>query len=285
METIKIRASSGYKMMAKGKGEITEIQLKKIVELENKEKLTDNQRDELARLIEKRNNPKPSDTMITYLEELWLEENYGYKEVIYTRPMLKGLLMEQDAFSLVQKVLGGEFRISYRQILKAAGKKRLEDKFTTGVPDIVLIKEDFTEDIKICENLKTFKKAKLSPVYEWQGQIYMHLTGKKHHRVIYCLLPTLDNQILNAKTNIYYVFDCNETNEDYIAASKQIEWNLRDCLEQIPLKDRIKVFTIDYDPLKYAALCENIKKAREYYSKIELKKAEDVTEETENNEA
>ena len=118
-----------------------------------------------------------SETTKTLAHDIFLRNEFGYKENVYTDEMLKGLYCEQDSMELVQSVLGGEFR-------KRSGNQ-LKNKFIQGTPDIVLDSEDVVEDIKTSWDLRTFFNAELSKPYLAQGQGYMWLTGKKKYRLIY----------------------------------------------------------------------------------------------------
>jgi len=232
---IKIRASQSYKL-------ITEPKLKIDKELGNLSKTTK-----------------------TYIEELWLENNFGYKEPIMTEEMMKGLLCEQDSLALVQKILGGEFRIK--------NTKNYKNDLITGTPDIIIEDEKINEDVKCSFSIKTFFKANINEDeicenYFWQGQCYMALTGAKKYRLIYCLVQTPDSIIVELKKRIYYKFDCDETNKDYQQMSEQIEMNHN--IKDISEEKRIKVFEFDYDQSKINFLYSKIHKAREYYKSLKI---------------
>lgn len=273
METIKIRASSASKLMTQSKNELTETQQGKLIELQSKDKLTEKQQSELDKLIYKRDNPEPSESLKTCMDELWLKKVYGYYEELTTPMIVKGKMVENESMGLVVKVLGGEFRHQYKTILEAKGIKYLEDEYFTGTPDIVLNDEDYVEDIKTSWDIKTFHNADLEDSYYWQAQVYLHLTGKKNYRLIYCLMPTPDEFILSMKNKVFYALHCDKeqvASEDYEKAAKQIEWNHRDMILKMPEKDRIKFFEFKYEPEKIELLKKQVVKAREYYKTIKL---------------
>lgn len=230
MEKLKIRASSSYKMMTDPK----------------------NKSDKEAGML--------SETTKTYLKELWLYNNYGFREEVLTDEIIKGVETEEECLSLVQEVLGGNE-------LRLKNKKMFENDFITGTPDIIL--SDTIEDVKSCFTVKTFMNSELIDNYYMQGQCYMELTGKRKFRLIYCLVQTPQKLIYNEQMKFYYKFNCDEEHPEYIRIAKQIEQNHN--IEKIPAKDRIKVFEVDYDPLLIAKLYTRIEKAREFYSKISLK--------------
>lgn len=135
------------------------------------------------------------ETAKTLITEIWLNNEYGYKEDVVTDEMMKGLICEQDSMSLVQDVLGGEFRLKNTTYFK--------NEFIHGTPDIILSKEDYCEDIKTSYNLRTFVDAeyKQGNSYWWQGQAYMWLTGKTKYRLMYCLVETPSDITVEQKSD------------------------------------------------------------------------------------
>lgn len=204
---------------------------------------------------------KLSETAKSLVEAMWLKNNFGYEERVFTDDMLKGLLCEQDSMQLVQEVLKGEFRTRYNELIT--------NDYLAGTPDIVLKKEDVVEDIKTSSNLRTFFEAEPTKLYTTQAQCYMALTGKKHYRLIYCLVKTPSEIMTNELKKIWYRFNCDEENEDYIKAAMQLEHN-NNLIDKIPKEKRIKVFEFDYDAKLIKTLYEKIEKAREYYNTLSL---------------
>jgi len=176
-----------------------------------------------------------SETTKTLAHDIFLRNEFGYKENVYTDEMLKGLYCEQDSMELVQSVLG------------------------------------VVEDIKTSWDLRTFFNAELSKPYLAQGQGYMWLTGKKKYRLIYCLVPTPQEFILNEKKKLYYKFECNEENIDYKNACDQIDFNNNLILE-IPNEKRIKKYEFDFDETIIEEYKRKIIKLREYYSTLSINK-------------
>jgi len=202
-----------------------------------------------------------AETSKTMIRKMWLKNNYGYKEPLVTEAVLKGLLCEQDGMGLAQEVVGGEFRRRYGI--------NLCNNYITGTPDIVLKNEDYVEDIKISENLATFFDAELTPRYETQGQCYMWLTGKKKYRLIYCLVPSPPEFVIDAQRRMFFKFGCDESNADYIEAYNQIEHN-NNLILSMPAKDRVKVFEFGYNESTIERLKIQIEKARNYYQTLKI---------------
>jgi len=200
-------------------------------------------------------------TTQTLVKDMWLHREYGYKERVMTDEMYKGLICEQDSMALVQSVLGGEFRKRFN--------KRIENEYLIGTPDIVLDSEDYVEDVKTSYTLKSFFNAELTDLYHTQGQCYMWLTGKRSYRLIYCLVPTPGEIILNEQKKLYYKFNCNEENKDYQQMSEQVQFN-NDLILNLPIEKRVKVFEFGYDETVIEKLKLQIDKARIYYSSLKI---------------
>lgn len=198
-------------------------------------------------------------TAKTFIEEMWLHDKYGFYEEVQTDEMRKGLLCEQDAMELVQKVYGGEFRTAYG--------KQLANDYIKGTPDIVL--STHIEDIKTSWSLKTFFNAELLPAYYAQGQGYMELTGRKKYKVIYCLVPTPAALLDGEYKRIEWRFKGDENNPDFQKAVTQFGRN-NECIHDIPIDKRIKIFEFDYDAEYIKKLYSQIEKARKYYESLSL---------------
>lgn len=203
------------------------------------------------------------ETAKSVVENYWLKEQFGFYEEVTTDEMYKGLLVEQDSMALVQKVLGGEFRTKCNDYL--------ENEFLMGNPDIVLSK--VVEDIKSSYTLRTFYGSELTDLYEYQGRGYMALAGKDKFRLIYCLVDTPAEIIIKLKKRLFYQYDSDEFNLDYIRLSKQIETNhlpSRIPLDVLPLHKRIKIFEIERDISIENKIYEQVKKCRNYYNSLTI---------------
>lgn len=202
-----------------------------------------------------------SQTAKTMVREMWRENKFGYRERVMTDEMMKGLLCEQDSMALVQRVLGGEFRVKCPE--------PRSNLFIKGHCDINLKNEDVIEDIKSSYNLRTFHDSELDDGYFGQGQGYMELYAKKNYRLIYCLVPTPEKMIIEEKKRLFFKFDCNEDNQDYQVMCAQIEYN-NELILSLKDEERIKVFEFSYDPEYIDKVYKGIVKARNYYDTITL---------------
>lgn len=202
---------------------------------------------------------KLSETAKTLVESMWLKNNFGYREIITTDAMTKGLKLEQDSMALVQSVLKGAFRIKNR--------KQLSNDYLIGTPDIILT--DYVEDIKTCYNLRTFFEAEPTKLYLTQAQCYMALTGRKSYRLIYCLVPNADDAIIKECERVAWQYGRDYENQDYIDHCTQIKLN-NDCIKSIPPMQRVKIFEFSYDESVMDMLYKKVELARGYYLTLKL---------------
>ena len=199
-----------------------------------------------------------SETAKSMIEEQWLYDKHGYFEEVATDEMMKGIECEQDSMALAQKVLKGEFRVSF--------KKNLNNEFITGTPDIVL--KDYVEDIKTSWSIKTFFNADISTLYYWQLQGYMWLTGKEKARLIYCLVNTPEQMVIDMQKRVFYKYDGDSQNPDYIRKRDQIKRN--HTFDHIPEADKVKTFEVELNKTGIDVLIEKCKRANEYYNTLKL---------------
>lgn len=264
-DLLKIRASAAGLLMS-GSAGITSKQLEKLVELQARKDgvgrpLTANQADELADLVKKRDAPPSlSQGAKTYIEQLFLQHRYGYKEPVVTDVLLKGNMCEQDGIALVSKVVpSDEFRVKC--------KRYFEDEYFTGNPDILL--KQIVEDIKNAWSVKTFfYTTDLDPIYYAQGQVYMHLTGRTRFRVHHCLINTPIELIHTEQKRYFWKYGGDEKNRHFQEAAKQIERN--HTFDHIPENERVKTFEFDYEPSFISELQKRVEMAREYYDTLKL---------------
>ena len=201
-----------------------------------------------------------SETAKGVIEDIFLQMEYGYREDIITDAMTKGIMCEQDSIQLVQQVIGGEFRLK--------NKENFKNTHIMGTPDIILKNDDYIEDTKTAWNLKTFFNSELSKDNWWQGQGYMELTGKRKCRIIYCLVATPPEIILDMQKRVYYKFNYDEENPTYQAICEQIARN--NDFSKIPAEHRIKVFEFAYDQDAILKMYVQVERARKYYATLTL---------------
>jgi len=196
------------------------------------------------------------ETAKSLVKEIWLKDKFGYSEPVVTKQMIKGLTMEQDSMELVSLALGG-FRMRYSE--------KIENELITGTPDIVI--EDCVEDIKTSWNIRTFMNAEISKAYERQLQGYMMLTGKKKARLIYCLVPTSEEQIQEDCKGFFFKYG--QESPEYLEAERQLYHN-NEIIKKINYKERVKVFEIEKDESFEKELKTRVSNAVKYYNGLKL---------------
>lgn len=179
--SFKIRASAASQIMGGAMNRPTQIQLKRIDELQAKEKLTDRQQEELTGLIEKRDMPAPlSEGAKTYCEN-WLKEKlFERRKEFSNKYTEKGIECESAGIDLFCKI---------NSVFAVKNEQYFENEYMTGTPDLILPKS--VEDIKNSWDVFTFPLFDTelpNKDYYGQMQVYMELTGKEASGVNYCLI-------------------------------------------------------------------------------------------------
>lgn len=163
----------------------------------------------------------------THVVDVWTSWKYRRREDIYSKYIEKGNELEKDATTLVS-VLTGIFHPDEPQ-------KTFENEWICGTPDLILYDKEgnaeFIEDTKCSWDIFTFnrtKQKKLNPIYYWQMQSYMWLTGAKEARLRYCLLNATDDLIRDEIRKLGYAMrltDFDETPE-FIEKAAMVERNM-----------------------------------------------------------
>lgn len=202
---------------------------------------------------------KLSETAKTMVQAMWLKNTFGYREIITTEAMTKGLKMEQDSMALAQTVLGGPFRTKNRETFK--------NDYLIGMPDVLTT--EYVDDHKTCYTLRSFFEAEMSKMNKTQLDCYMALTGRKKARCIFTLVPNTDEAVIKECERVAWQYGRDYDNEDYIDHCTQIKAN-NDCIAKIPPAQRVKVFEFNYEQNAIDLLYSRIEAAREYYLTLKL---------------
>jgi len=174
---------------------------------------------------------KLAETAKTYLKEWVISQLYGVEKQIKSKYIDKGIEMEDQAIDFAVKMLDIGFALKNEQ--------RFEDDYFTGEPDMIL--DDRIIDIKNswdCFTFPLFETEVPNSDYEYQLQVYMHLTGKRKATLVYVLL---DTPATNWDAGIMY---------------------------QVEDKLRIKTFEVEYDPAIIEALQAKVIEARNYINSL-----------------
>jgi hypothetical protein len=197
-----------------------------------------------------------SQTAKTYIQELVLEDVYGIKKEFSSRYTDKGNIQEDESIELAARVLDLPFCTK--------NDEYFENDYIKGTPDLVL--DDEIIDIKTSWDGTTFPWfADELPEknYYWQLIGYMWLTGRKNGRIVYCLVDTPEDIVLDEiRRTSWKKFE--------LEVSDQTEKEVRAKHEfgHIPEGLRVKEFKIEYSDASVNKIIEKIKDAKEYYNTL-----------------
>jgi hypothetical protein len=249
--TKKVIDFQNYKFRPSGVGRlmsstITDKQLEKIEELEQKEKLTVKQQETLTELYNKRDKGL-SDGAKSYLEEIFIEEFFGRKQIISSFAMEKGTNSEPESIALFNQFVGFEF---------SKNEQTFENSYLKGTPDI--ISKETIIDIKTSRDIFSFFKAGMSSLYKYQLISYCILTNKPRAKLAYCLV---NNPLDEIERQSKFV------SENNIEMLNQIMFN--NVYDDIDPKYRVKVIDLDFDlEAEQEKIESKIKQARLYLQGI-----------------
>lgn len=207
----------------------------------------------LGNLMTKSRTSDPlSVTTKTYLKELWIREVYGrdrdYQTI--TKYTQKGTMVESDALDLFETVTGQKYFKNIQQ---------LENDFVTGKPDISkpLI------DVKSSWDIFTF--AKVDDAYvqkEHKDQIlgYGWLTEQTKGQIVYALVDTPEMLMTDELYRLSFKIPDEEADK--------YKNNFK--FDDIPAKERIKVFDLEVSDLDIEILKNKIIVCREYMNGLSL---------------
>lgn len=263
---VKFRASSVGNLMVGG-NEPTEKQKERLRYLQvrtadpEQKPLTDKMESERLDLIKKRDAQfELGATSKSYVKSVWLAEEYGYDEPVLSNEMLKGIMCEDAALGVLTRQVPGAFRVK--------NEVRFSNECFTGTPDSIL--DDVIEDVKCSWTVKTFVDVDHpSAIYYAQLQVYMDLVGRDVARLVYVLVQTPHEIILEEQKRFYFRFNCDEEHPRYIECYNAVE-RMHD-ISKIPEEQRIKVYTIERNDVYLMKLRKRVALAREFYDTLSLK--------------
>jgi hypothetical protein len=200
-----------------------------------------------------------SQTAKSYVQELYLEAEYGIRKEFWSRYTDKGLLVENEAIELVEEML--DFGFLEKNELK------YENDYLTGIPDVVT--KDYIIDVKSSYNANTFpffEDEIPNKDYYYQLQGYMELTGREKALLIYCLIDTPEDILLDEIRRESWKrkeIQISEEVEDYVR-------NLH-CFDNLPKHKRLKVYEIEKHEPTIEKIYTKVNECREYYETLKNK--------------
>ena len=173
----------------------------------------------------------------TFIRKAFKESLFGYRDIVSTKPMQKGIQCEQESIDLLNAVQGTAY-------VKNTERRTFEDMLT-GECDIDA--GDSIGDVKSSWSLGTFPiwpDEAENTGYEWQLRAYMLLWDRPAAWVAYCMVNTPEALIGYENREMHIV--------DHIPAD-------------------MRVTRVDHkrDAEKESAMIERIKLAQAYYSQLE----------------
>lgn len=263
MQKILFHPSSLHEIMTDAVGSgITPKQIDLIRELEAKENITSKQKEELSRLMMKRDAPPElSETCKRHLVEVYVNKRFGREKEVYSEAIEKGLAVEEEGITLYSFYNGAFYK---KNLI------RIENEYLTGQPDI--IDGAVIIDIKCSWDIFTFFSSKYSDrvnkAYFWQGMGYLDLVPEAQTFIIaYCLIDTPPNILNDMKRRLQWqmgVIDP-ETDENYRLICEKLDFLHK--YEDVPQSKRITEVVFHRDEAKIKSLHDRIDVCREWMLK------------------
>lgn len=222
---------------------------------------------------------------LTFCKKIFRELRWRRREQIKSKYLTKGILQEEDAITLLTRVVGlGVIKKNEANITNA---------FVSGTPDIFIgesiRKAEKGYDTKCSWSADTFPfpEDPLDAVYEWQDHVYIALTGAKSWVTAFCLVNAPAQQIQSEKYQLNRrLGDVSETDPKYIQGCVEIERNMIYDMQQfrkdnpyyelhteiwdydIPMKERIIQYEVLRDDNKIDRLYERVKLMRKELERL-----------------
>lgn len=227
-----------------------------LIEKRNKGTLTDAQTITLGDLIKKKNaKPELSDGAKTYLKELYKDTIFGRSKDIQSKYLSKGIAVEDENINQYNEVKG-TFLIK--------NEERIENEFFNGEMDVV---EDILYEFKSSWDYSTFPLFEddvPNEDYYDQIQCYLDLTGLAKAKLVYGLVDTPDDLILDEKRKVAW----NLGFIDGLPEELDGEITRNMTYADIPKEARVKEFEIYKDEKRLELIKTMIKLSRTFLNSL-----------------
>jgi len=206
-----------------------------------------------------------SATAKTAVQKSVLFDKYGIIDDISSKPTDKGIQLEPEAIESAGLVLGW-FDVE-------PTKKRMINDFFTGEPDVLT--PTLLADIKCSYSGLTFpwfNDEIPTAGYFYQLQVYMNLSGHKTAELVYVLLDTPEQMVLDEINRKVWKmlpdprYSNFSQNEIELMADEQVR-RLHN-FAHIPIEKRVKKYRVDYDESVIKSMKDRVTLCREYYDSI-----------------
>lgn len=198
-----------------------------------------------------------SETAKGLIEQIYIENRYKRTSLNFSKEMQKGLINEELAITMLSE---------FDKKLHIKNKQNLKNEYISGTLD--LSTTDTVTDIKCSYDIFTYAGADFKPIYKWQLMGYMWLTGLLKARLAYVLTDTPKELIFDEVKKASY------TTKVYADVDQSAYDKLEELIEHnhtytdIPLNEKIKLFYLDFDPVKVEIIKEKYKVAEAYYTSL-----------------
>ena len=209
-----------------------------------------------------------SKTAQSYLINEYIRLKYDREKDIMTPAMQKGIEAEEVAIKMLSAFTG-------TNLFK--NDKRLNNEYITGLPDVFE-----GETIETCHHLYDIKTSwsiwtflsnvgdKLDPLYYYQLQAYMWLTGANKASIAYVLADAPENIIESEKKKLLFQMNViSEESPDFIEAAAGLEINM--IYPDIPLENKILLFPVEKDEEVIEKMKIKVEKARDFLKELETR--------------
>ena len=198
-----------------------------------------------------------SQTTKSYIKELVLEHKYGIRKEINSRYLDKGNMVENESIELTERVLDLDLIVK--------NESYFENEFICGTPDIIM--GDTIIDVKSSWSAHTFPffldDELPNKDYYYQLQGYLALTGATKGMVVYCLINTPEEIVLDEiRRTSWSRHELDVTEETEAEVRQQHEF------DHIPEANRVKAYHIERNEDVIQAIYERVNECKIYYNRL-----------------
>ena len=198
-----------------------------------------------------------SQTTKSYIKELVLEHKYGIRKEINSRYLDKGNMVENESIELTERVLDLDLIVK--------NESYFENEFICGTPDIIM--GDTIIDVKSSWSAHTFPffldEELPNKDYYYQLQGYMALTGATKGMVVYCLINTPEEIVLDEiRRTSWSRHELDVTEETEAEVPQQHEF------DHIPEVNRVKAYYIERNEDVIQAIYDRVNECKIYYDRL-----------------
>lgn len=198
-----------------------------------------------------------SQTTKSYIKELVLEHKYGIRKEINSRYLDKGNMVENESIELTERVLDLDLIVK--------NESYFENEFICGTPDIIM--GDTIIDVKSSWSAHTFPffldEELPNKDYYYQVQGYMALTGATKGMVVYCLINTPEEIVLDEiRRTSWSRHELDVTEETEAEVRQQHEF------DHIPEVNRVKAYHIERNDEVIQAIYDRVNECKIYYNRL-----------------